>query len=100
MPPISGGRYVMNDGIGTLGSPIGDKLPEAGAGETVLFDNPSPGSTENIDPPLADDRCRLVQGDMLRLPFLFRAHAMPSEAGSLQSPGRPAVPPFEKTAII
>jgi UDP-glucose 4-epimerase len=75
MPDISGGRFVVVGGASQVGSHIGEQLLAAGAGEVVLLDNLSLGSSDMLQPLLADRRCRFIRGDMLRPSDLFDAFA-------------------------
>jgi UDP-glucose 4-epimerase len=67
MPLIAGGRFVVVGGASQVGSHIGEQLLEANARSVVLLDNFSLGSPDALQPLLADQRCSLVRGDMMRL---------------------------------
>ena len=75
MPAISGGKFVVLGGASQVGSHIGEQLLAGGAREVVLLDNLSLGSTQTMQPMLADPRCTFVRGDVLRLNDLFDALA-------------------------
>jgi UDP-glucose 4-epimerase len=75
MPDIAGGRFVVVGGASQVGSHIGEQLLAGGAREVVLFDNLSLGSSDMLQPLLADPRCTFVRGDMLRPSDLFDAFA-------------------------
>jgi UDP-glucose 4-epimerase len=67
MPVIAGGKFVVIGGASQIGSHIGQQLLAAGAREVVLVDNLWLGTTETMQPLLADPRCSFVRGDVLRL---------------------------------
>lgn len=71
MPAISGGRFVIVGGASQIGSHIGEQLVVGGAREVRLLDNLSLGSSELLQPLLADPRCTLVRGDVMRLNELY-----------------------------
>ena len=71
MPAIADGRFVVLGGASQVGSHIGEHLLTGGAREAVLLDNLSLGSTETMQPMLADSRCTFVRGDVLRLSELI-----------------------------
>jgi UDP-glucose 4-epimerase len=75
MPAIASGKFVIVGGASQIGSHIGEQLLAAGAREVVLLDNLSLGSSELLQPLLADPRCTLVRGDVMRLPDLYEALA-------------------------
>ncbi|HSV84009.1 MAG TPA: NAD-dependent epimerase/dehydratase family protein [Ramlibacter sp.] len=75
MPAISGGKFVVVGGASQVGSHIGEQLLVAGAREVVLLDNLSLGAAEPLQPLLADRRCSLVRGDVMRIHELFDALA-------------------------
>lgn len=75
MPAISNGKFVVVGGASQVGSHIAEQLLEAGAREVVLLDNLSLGSPDILQPLLADGRCTLVRGDVLRLNELYDAMA-------------------------
>lgn len=70
---IAGGKFVVTGGASLIGSHVADHLLEAGAREVVLLDNFSLGTPETVAHLLADDRVKLVKGDILRLADLFDA---------------------------
>jgi UDP-glucose 4-epimerase len=67
MPVVAGGKFVVVGGASQIGSHIGERLLAAGARSVVLLDNLSLGSPDALQPLLADARCSLVRGDMMRL---------------------------------
>jgi UDP-glucose 4-epimerase len=67
MPDIFMGKFVVLGGASQVGSHIAEHLLSAGAEAVVLLDNLSLGSTETIEPLLADSRCTFVRADLLRL---------------------------------
>jgi UDP-glucose 4-epimerase len=67
MPSISTGRFVVVGGASQIGTHIAQQLLDGGAREVRLFDNLSLGSQEMLQPLLADPRCTLIRGDVLRL---------------------------------
>jgi UDP-glucose 4-epimerase len=71
MPTISSGKFVVVGGASQIGSHIGEQLLAGGAGEVVLLDNLSLGSSELLEPLLKDRRCTLVRGDVLRPSDLY-----------------------------
>lgn len=71
MPVIAGGKFVVLGGASQVGSHIGEQLLAGGARELVLLDNLSLGSTQTMQPLLADARCSFVRADVLRLNELF-----------------------------
>jgi UDP-glucose 4-epimerase len=71
MPAIESGKFVVVGGASQVGSHIGEHLLAGGAREVLLLDNLSLGSTETMQPLLADKRCRFVRADVLRLNDLF-----------------------------
>lgn len=73
MQAISGKKFVVVGGASQVGSHIGQQLLEAGAREVVMFDNLSLGSSEILEPLLADSRCTLKRGDVMRPSDLFDA---------------------------
>ena len=73
MPAISGGKYVVVGGASMLGAHIGAQLLDGGASEVILLDSLALGSTQNINELLADNRCKFVRGDMLRINELYDA---------------------------
>ena len=75
MPAICEGKFVVTGGASQIGSHIGEQLLAAGAREVVLLDNLSLGLPELLQPLLADQRCTLVRGDVLRHNELFDALA-------------------------
>ena len=70
---IDGGRFIVTGGISLIGSHVAEQLLTAGAGQVVLLDNFSLGSTDMIGPLLEDDRVTLVRGDITRLNDLLEA---------------------------
>lgn len=70
---IEGGKFIVTGGISLIGSHVADQLLVAGAGEVVLLDNFSLGSTDMIGHLLADKRVSLVRGDITRLNELLDA---------------------------
>ena len=65
----------MTGGASQVGSHIAEQLLEGGAREVVLLDNLSLGSSEMLQPLLADARCTLVRADVMRLNDLIDAFA-------------------------
>lgn len=73
MPAIANGTFVITGGASQIGSHIAEQLLAAGAREVRLLDNLSLGSSELLQPLLADPRCKLIRGDVLRLNELHDA---------------------------
>jgi UDP-glucose 4-epimerase len=61
---ITGQRFLVTGGAGTIGSTIVDQLVAAGAGEVVVLDNLVRGRTGNLAEALASGPVRLVEGDI------------------------------------
>jgi UDP-glucose 4-epimerase len=61
---ITGQRFLVTGGAGTIGSTIVDQLVAAGAGEVVVLDNFVRGRAENLAGALASGPVRLVEGDI------------------------------------
>ncbi len=64
MKGITGQRFLVTGGAGTIGSTIVDQLVGAGAGEVVVLDNLVRGRIENLAEALASGPVRLVEGDI------------------------------------
>lgn len=67
MAAITNGKFVILGGASQVGSHIADELLAADAASVVLLDNLSLGSADIIEPLLADERCKFVRADLLRL---------------------------------
>ncbi|MBF9032660.1 NAD-dependent epimerase/dehydratase family protein [Rhodobacterales bacterium HKCCE2091] len=67
MPAINGNRFVVVGGASLLGSNIGRRLLDAGAGEVILMDNLALGSASAVEDLVTDERCTFLRGDMLRM---------------------------------
>jgi UDP-glucose 4-epimerase len=61
---ITGRRFLVTGGAGTIGSTIVDQLVGAGAGEVVVLDNFVRGRPENLILARASGRVRIVNGDI------------------------------------
>jgi UDP-glucose 4-epimerase len=61
---ITGQRFLVTGGAGTIGSTIVNQLVAAGAGEVVVLDNLVRGRIENLAEALASGPVRLVEGDI------------------------------------
>lgn len=61
---LNGATALVTGGAGTIGSTIMDQLLEAGAGEVRILDNLVRGRRGNLRGALADDRTKLVVGDI------------------------------------
>ncbi len=70
---IKGGKFMVTGGISLIGSHVTEQLLEQGAAEVILFDNYSLGTTDMIAHILAEDRVRLVRGDITRVGELYNA---------------------------
>ncbi|MFT3816552.1 MAG: NAD-dependent epimerase/dehydratase family protein [Rubrivivax sp.] len=75
MPAILNGKFVIVGGASLLGSHLAEQLLQGGARQVVLLDNLSLGSADSVQFLLADPRCTLLRGDMLRLNELYDAFA-------------------------
>ncbi|MER2535051.1 MAG: NAD-dependent epimerase/dehydratase family protein [Rhizobiaceae bacterium] len=73
MARIKGGKFVIAGGLSQIGSEITAHLLEGGAREVLLFDNFALGSAETVSGLLADERVKLVRGDVLRTNELYDA---------------------------
>jgi len=70
---IAGNVYLITGGASLIGSHLTDALLAAGAREVRLLDNFALGTPETIAHLLADDRVKLLRGDVLRLTELLEA---------------------------
>lgn len=70
---IEGGKFIVTGGISLIGSHVADQLLAVGAGEVVLLDNFSLGSTDMIGHLLDDKRVSVLRGDITRLSELLNA---------------------------
>jgi UDP-glucose 4-epimerase len=61
---ITGDRFLVTGGAGTIGSTIVDQLAAAGAGEIVVLDNFVRGRLENLTSARETGKVRLVEGDI------------------------------------
>ena len=61
---ITGRRFLVTGGAGTIGSAIVDQLVAAGAGEIVVLDNFVRGRPENLAAARESGSVRLVRGDI------------------------------------
>ena len=61
---ITGQRFLVTGGAGTIGSTIVDQLVAAGADEIIVLDNLVRGRRENLAQALASGRVRLEEGDI------------------------------------
>jgi UDP-glucose 4-epimerase len=61
---ISGQRFLVTGGAGTIGSTIVDQLVAAGAGDVVVLDNFVRGRPENLTAARETGKVRLVEGDI------------------------------------
>ena len=61
---ITGGRFLVTGGAGTIGSTIVDQLAAADADEVVVLDNFVRGRLENLTPARETGKVRLVEGDI------------------------------------
>jgi UDP-glucose 4-epimerase len=61
---ISGGRFLVTGGAGTIGSTIVDQLVAAGAGQVVVLDNFVRGRPQNLTQARAHGNVQLVDGDI------------------------------------
>jgi len=61
---ITGQRFLVTGGAGTIGSTIVDQLVAAGAGEVVVLDNFVRGRPENLTAARESGRVRVVNGDI------------------------------------
>jgi UDP-glucose 4-epimerase len=62
--PIRGARVLVTGGAGTIGSHVVDQLIDGGAEDVVVLDNLVRGRRANLAGALADERVRLVEGDI------------------------------------
>jgi UDP-glucose 4-epimerase len=61
---ISGARFLVTGGAGTIGSTIVDQLAAAGADEIIVLDNFVRGRPENLAAARDTGKVRLVEGDI------------------------------------
>jgi UDP-glucose 4-epimerase len=61
---ISGGRFLVTGGAGTIGSTIVDQLAAGGASEIVVLDNFVRGRAENLAGAMRTGKVRVVDGDI------------------------------------
>jgi UDP-glucose 4-epimerase len=61
---ITGSRFLVTGGAGTIGSTIVDQLAAAGADEIVVLDNFVRGRPENLTSARETGKVRLVEGDI------------------------------------
>jgi UDP-glucose 4-epimerase len=61
---ITGGRFLVTGGAGTIGSTIVDQLAAANADEIVVLDNFVRGRLENLTSARKTGKVRLVEGDI------------------------------------
>jgi UDP-glucose 4-epimerase len=61
---ITGGRFLVTGGAGTIGSTIVDQLAAAGADEIIVLDNFVRGRPENLTLARETGKVRLVEGDI------------------------------------
>jgi UDP-glucose 4-epimerase len=61
---ITGQRFLVTGGAGTIGSTIVDQLVAAGAGEVVVLDNFVRGRPENLTAARESGRVKVVNGDI------------------------------------
>ncbi len=61
---ITGGRFLVTGGAGTIGSTIVDQLAAAGADEIIVLDNFVRGRPENLILARETGKVRLVEGDI------------------------------------
>jgi len=71
--PIKGSRFLIVGGASLVGSASAELFLAQGAAEVVILDNFFQGSTAAIKHLEGDQRLKVVQGDVLRLPQLIAA---------------------------
>ena len=71
--PIKGNRFLIVGGASLVGSATAELFLTEGAAEVVILDSFFQGSADNIKHLQGDERLKLVQGDVMRLPQLIEA---------------------------
>jgi len=64
MSALGGARVLVTGGAGTIGSTLVDQLLDAGVARVDVLDNLVRGRVANLESARADDRVRLVPGDI------------------------------------
>ena len=71
--PIKGSRFLIVGGASLVGSASAEVMLREGAASVTILDSFFQGSADNIKHLQGDERLKLVQGDVMRLPQLIEA---------------------------
>jgi UDP-glucose 4-epimerase len=71
--PIKGNRFLIVGGASLVGSATAELMLREGAAEVKILDSFFQGSVDNIKHLQGDERLKMVQGDVMRLPQLIAA---------------------------
>ena len=71
--PIKGNRFLIVGGASLVGSASAEVFLREGAAQVTILDSFFQGSVDNIKHLQGDERLKLVQGDVMRLPQIIEA---------------------------
>ena len=71
--PIKGNRFLIVGGASLVGSASAEVMLREGAAQVTILDSFFQGSADNIKHLQGDERLKLVQGDVMRLPQIIEA---------------------------